>query len=386
MALNLNNFTAAAAFNPSAPSTTPTNVASAGFANTGSYTDAGAASAGSQGYTASTLGNANAYNVSDTSSQGYTANTANQTNWNVDNNQTVQGQLQGIIAANSPLMQMARTDALKSMNQRGLLNSSMAIGAGQEAVTKQALPIAQADAATFAQAGKTNADWANNLAQFNTGQLNAAGQFGAAAANQAASQNAQQRTAAAQFAADAANRFKLEQAAATNRASEFGAAAANQASEQNAQRQTQTTLANRQNAADVSKFNAQQQNAVAEANAARIQQANLANAEAANNMARQSYDQSFKVAVANADAATKVTLQKIDATAREELAGIENRYKQLMQGSASASEAYQQAMKNIADIYNNPDLDATAIQSAVAAQTTTLTNAMNILSQLNDFF
>src|SRR5207253_52909 len=61
--------------------------------------------------------------------QTYNANTADSTHWNVDPNQTVQSQVNGIISSEIPLMQRAETKALQSMNQRGLTNSSMAVGA-----------------------------------------------------------------------------------------------------------------------------------------------------------------------------------------------------------------------------------------------------------------
>lgn len=50
----------------------------------------------------------------------------------------------------SALNQMARTEGLKMANQRGLLNSSMAVGAAQDAVLKNVLPIAAQDAQTAA--------------------------------------------------------------------------------------------------------------------------------------------------------------------------------------------------------------------------------------------
>jgi hypothetical protein len=121
------------------------------------------------------------------------------TNWAIDpeatkESQTVQGQLQGIIAANSPLLQQAEAQARQQMNQRGLLNTSMAVGAGQEAVIKQALPIATQDATLFANQAKYNADIATSAAQFEAAAKNTA--FGADKAAQ---------DAAAQFKAAAEN-------------------------------------------------------------------------------------------------------------------------------------------------------------------------------------
>jgi hypothetical protein len=105
--------------------------------------------------------------------------------WNVDAPQTVQGQIDGIIAKNSPPMQQAQTNALDQMNQRGLLNSSMAIGAGQQAVYNAALPIAQADAATYAKSAGFNADAANTVGISNTGEQNKFTELNAARSQEA---------------------------------------------------------------------------------------------------------------------------------------------------------------------------------------------------------
>ena len=127
----------------------------------------------------------------------------------VTNDQTVQGQLKKVVAEDSPLMQQATTRANQEMNRRGLLSSSLAVGAGQDAVIAQALPIATSDAATYERAG-TNTVNAQNAA------LN----FGAAAQNQASQTNAQLGTnvnlanaegmnAANREAATAGNQLKL---------------------------------------------------------------------------------------------------------------------------------------------------------------------------------
>jgi hypothetical protein len=55
-----------------------------------------------------------------------------------------------IASKDSALNQMARTEGLKAANRRGLLNSSMAIDASQDAVLRSALPIASQDAAQAA--------------------------------------------------------------------------------------------------------------------------------------------------------------------------------------------------------------------------------------------
>lgn len=287
------------------------------------------------GYNAATAG-ATGYDASQANAFGYDANTAGLTNWNVTNPQTVQNQLTGIIDANSPLMQQARTGALQQMNQRGLINSSMAVGAGQEAVIRQALPIAQQDAQTFARSGEFNANAANQMAQFNTGQTNTASQFGAAASNQAALANQAAQNTAAQFTSSAANQASLANVSAQNQAAQFTAGAANQASQQYAQ--------------------------------------------ALNATVNKMLDQSMQYALANADSQTKIELQNIDAQTRKDLAATEAAYKNQMQASASANEIFQQVSKNISDLMANPDLETAAKQAAVDSQKAYLQNALGILS------
>jgi len=59
---------------------------------------------------------------------------------------SVAAQVTKLAAKDSALNQMARTEGLKAANRRGLLNSSMAIGASQDAVLQNILPIAQQEA------------------------------------------------------------------------------------------------------------------------------------------------------------------------------------------------------------------------------------------------
>lgn len=68
----------------------------------------------------------------------------------VDPNQaTVEGRLANMTAAPSKLQQVAQTNATQLANQRGLMNTSLAVGAAQKANIESALPIAQQDAGFF---------------------------------------------------------------------------------------------------------------------------------------------------------------------------------------------------------------------------------------------
>lgn len=88
-------------------------------------------------------------------------------NWQNTPEQTVQGQTENIIKNDSPLIQLARTGADQQSQSRGLTNSSMAIGASQDAVYRAALPIAQADAAQSARVAGYNVDTLNKANEFN---------------------------------------------------------------------------------------------------------------------------------------------------------------------------------------------------------------------------
>ena len=79
-------------------------------------------------------------------------------NWNVDNNQLVEGRLKGLLSQDNPLVQMAKTQGLENAQQRGLLNSSLGAEAGTLAHYQYAMPIAQADATMFGNAARTNAE------------------------------------------------------------------------------------------------------------------------------------------------------------------------------------------------------------------------------------
>ena len=62
----------------------------------------------------------------------------------------VSGRLHTLLQSDSPYIQRARTKAKQYANRRGLMNSSIAAGAGETAAIDAALPIAQADASIAA--------------------------------------------------------------------------------------------------------------------------------------------------------------------------------------------------------------------------------------------
>jgi hypothetical protein len=163
----------------------------------------------------------------------YTGTQANAANWTPTEDQTVQGQVKKIIADNSPLQQMAETRSNQDMNKRGLVNSSMAVQSGQAALYNAALPIATADAATYARAGEFNSGAQQQVALANQGST-----------NQANAQTSQLQTNVALNNAQAANDITKFNESLNADISKFNASESNTLKKLGMDAQTKMDLAN----------------------------------------------------------------------------------------------------------------------------------------------
>lgn len=273
---------------------------------------------------------ASTYQSQNASSTGYTsqrgeAERAEATLRDVGTNETVQGQIAGIIDYNSPLMRRAVQRANEQMAGRGLINSSIAVGAGQAALYDAALPIAQQDASTYAQTARDNNMVTNDMAQFNAGQ-----------ANQMTQMNITEANKASQFTAGAQNTAALQNAQAANQARDT---------------------------------------------AARLQtQVSQSNAEARNKAALAQFDGALNVTLQNADSATRTFIAQMGEQTKLELANIEAQFKNQMQVNASAAELYSQVVNNITSLTQNPDLPPDAKADAVNQQTAMLQNGLTLFN------
>lgn len=90
----------------------------------------------------------------------------------VEPGDTVEGRIDNIVNKNSPIMQRAATRAKQAANSRGLLNTSMAVEAGQAAVLDAAMPIASQDAQTSFAAKQLNQNAGNRALEL-SGQTEA---------------------------------------------------------------------------------------------------------------------------------------------------------------------------------------------------------------------
>ena len=82
----------------------------------------------------------------------------------VDPESLVENRMSGLLSRNSDYMQRAEARANQISNRRGLLNSSMAVGAAHGAAIDAALPIAQQDASTYGTMNLANLDYSNRAA------------------------------------------------------------------------------------------------------------------------------------------------------------------------------------------------------------------------------
>ncbi len=85
---------------------------------------------------------------------------------------TVAGQLTGILRKGGPLMDRAETRGVQAANKRGLINSSMGIGAAEAALYDAAVPIATSDATTHYNAQTLNTTAENRSREYTTDWTN----------------------------------------------------------------------------------------------------------------------------------------------------------------------------------------------------------------------
>jgi len=316
---------------------------------------------------------------------------------------TIEGRLKNLLDPNDPRNQQIATSMKEQANARGVLNSSMGDTMIQDGIIKNAVSIAQPDAAMTA-----------NNAQFTAGAGNQAGQFNANAQNQMGLQ-AQQIQAA-------------KDAAATNQ----GYVSQNMAQ---SQLYTQANMAS-QNGFDLSKMTAQEQADLKKMGAAfgynlqladQGQKAEIAKMSVAqdylrNNMAlgnsfdiakmdksaaitlaqmdaqqlntvatlaiKQGYDvanltsaQATQLAAAGINASAQTQAAAMAADARRALQMDQNDFTTLTNGSNNALSIVGKLQSDIAAIQRDPNItDGAAKDKMVASAVNTTRAAMSVIS------
>lgn len=302
---------------------------------------------------------------------GYTSAASTGATRDITAPETVSGQMTSLLSSSSPYMTQARTQAAQQSAAKGLLNTSMAVTAGEQAAIQSALPIAQADAAAYARAAEVNLANTQAAGMATTAALNEQRQYAAEALNKGtltqaqfsqemARLNTEATTQASQYLSEALNKGKLTQAQYDIEMIKTNLGATNAAKEYMAEALNKGTLTQAQYDAETAKLNAQISS-----------QANELNAKL-----------SFDAATAQLEANIAAFNTTADIETKKYMADKEREYNVLMQTSASASDIYMQVVKNMSDI-STSSLSADAKLAAMENQKAYLDNAMKQLGIIN---
>ena len=331
----------------------------------------------------------------------------------VASNQTVQGQMSGIMDSGNPLLARAKTKAAQAANQRGLLNSSMGVQAGEEAMLTAALPMAQFDATQYSNQAKLNQDWGNkfglesNAYQYQTGlkeqeyqqQLgtgsydDGAGLIGATttaqsqlqkekATQQLAAQSQAEAHQAGQLATEITSREGISEAELANRLALNAADITSREKLAGNQITHEAAISHAKNTLD------------AALQAGRIDaQKDLQTKTEAHQTALQTQAESFKESMAKLDFYHKgelisgeakekritiaaelsqrlwnaTQLENLSAENKEKLTILDKDMKLAIQGSASASQILTQAMDAIGEVSANKDLSQDSLDKRIGS-------------------
>lgn len=330
------------------------------------------------------------------------------------------------VAADSPLNTQAVTFADKQSNRRGLLNSSMAVGAAQDALYKNVMPMSQQDAATRAQsdaaykasvdraseftagAGNTaslnnsqvgtsvstsNARAADETSKFNTGLEAQTSQINAGAGNQALRDTA---------GALNTQSLQSDQLAAQERQAQIQSETQKSIAQLNARTQVQlqqiqsnTTLTDTDKKLAASKIIAYQDNAF-KFEIQKIQSNTTLSAEEKRNattLAIAGNDQNTKILLNAADNARAMGLAQLNVDAQLKIANLDNGTKtelakltmandSLVKTNASAAGLMQQTMVGLSQI-SVSTMDASGKQAATNNILTTLQNSLDAIKDVD---
>lgn len=245
-----------------------------------------------------------------------------------DESKGVAGRIDTMLRSGSPLMESARTRAAQASAQRGLLNSSMAVQAGQQAMLDSAAPIAQADAQFYSQQRLANQQ----------------------ALNQAAAQNAQLRTQTGMEGlklGESARQFDVGQAADTLKyGTQFGLERDKLAE---SQRQFNVT-----DSGTNSRFSAELGEKARQFNVGEANKSNLTQMEL-----------SSRERIASMDDATRRAIAQLDADTKQQVADMENNWRIELSRNEKLAGAWGTVMERIGAIQNNKDLNPETKQTLV---------------------
>ena len=324
----------------------------------------------------------------------------------VSPDQTVSHQISNIIASGSPLMQQAEANARNLMNQRGLINSSMGVTAGQSALYTAATPIAAADAATYDKA-QTNTINAQNAAKLQTQQI--AGQTNIAEKQIAGQENiANIQTESAQKIAKLQSDTSMTVQDKVSETSKWISQLQSDTSLTNQQKQNETTLAvqnmqsqvqtylgNLQSSTQLSVADKAAQASTLQTQMNNTTQLRLGQIQADTTLSVTEQQTRSAQVIAEANNANARTIQgMVNAGALENIKanGVINTQiqkmgddnKTLLQTSAGAANLYSQTLQGLSAIVQNKDMNTQQQADASNNLMKTLNDAFGVLKGINN--
>lgn len=289
----------------------------------------------------------------------------------------VAGRVNALTQSSSPLMQTAQTQAKQATARRGLMNSSIGVQAGQQAVINTAMPIAQADAGLYQQQRLANQNAQNTAGLTNAQNAIAAGTRGAEMDMNQGQFNATQALTREMFASDDA--FRKAQLAQQN--AQFGVTSGQSQQQIDAQKaQFTQNLALQQQQLDAQReqfaqqlglntqelglkrdqLSQQQQQFLADLDQRQAQlteQGRQFDASRQDNLGMFDRELAQKAEQFGLSQAQAIKLAEMDVANKIKLAEIEAGFKNEIQSSANIANAWGTVMQGIAQIQGNPELD-----------------------------
>ncbi len=292
---------------------------------------------------------------------------------------TVESRVQKIIDRGGPAQQSEVTRSQQAANRKGLINTSMAVGAGERARYDYSMPIASQDAAASLQTKLANQAATGRASEFTAGQTNLARQQQRSGQQQLESQAAQ--AAAAERIEKQRAGYQTERDTALSEQQErrdilIGG--------QVAARDTAASI--RQTARDLalSSQTMDRDTALAAIDTAAKKLAselNISEREAAAVLQRDrdTYINTNEKARENSQRIHELKVQGLDATNAEALEVIRGENNKILQASMSASNIMAEHTKAIGSILSNPDIKPDAKQSLVDKSVEQLESSLAVI-------
>lgn len=310
-------------------------------------------------------------NVTAPESRSYTGFSENKSyddrasDFKVSDDSLVENRVTGLLGSNSDYMKRAQGKAATTANRRGLLNSSVAAGAGAAAAIDAALPIAQQDANTFAQSDLSKQSYYNQ-----TGLAEKA----ASDSSKLSAQDATQQSGAMQQQTENTAALNSQQGQINEN---LGTAADNRQIGLQDNQGAITQQLQKDSADQKSSLQAQAADeASSAAEQAFMQSLGLANQQFdfQKILSDQSYRQQLGISeqdfneskeLADKEFEFQKVLQEMDQDSRANLLQMQNANAALLQQSQSAANRFQDLAQNIAAISTSPDMNETQKAAAI---------------------